>query len=49
MNNLCLTIVGYWHTLLPQREPANEGAARVELSDDSETKETYSGRILDVM
>ncbi len=45
MSNLCSTIVGYWHRLLPQREPANEGAARVEPSGVSETVQTSSERI----
>ena len=40
ISNLCLTIVGYWHKSPPQREPANEGVARVELSIDSETGPT---------
>ena len=49
MSNLCLTIVGYWRRLLPQREPASEGAAPIEPSDASETEQTYSGRKADTI
>ena len=40
MSNLCLIIVGYWHGLLPRREPANEGAGRVERSGVLATEQT---------
>ena len=45
MSNLCSTIVDYWHRLLPQRGPASEGAARVELSNGSETIPTSCEKI----